>query len=117
MGGRGITGGYKDSQMSFEDLVRIEAIQNIGRRYREMREENARDSIGIGTRAENVKMKKRCACCKEWTLPAHTSYETCPVCGWIDDPAQNADPSLEEGKNPVCLNQAQMEWQARQAEN
>lgn len=113
MGGRGIAGGYKNSQTTFEDFARIEMLQDIQKRCREMRAENARNSAGIGAGNENMKMRKRCACCKEWTIPAYTSYETCPVCGWIDDPAQNADPYLAEGKNPMCLNQAQMEWKAR----
>lgn len=49
-----------------------------------------------------------CFCCAFCTLrnPAWSSYETCPVCLWIDDAEQNEDPGFVAGANPVCLAEA-----------
>lgn len=63
----------------------------------------------------NKALTKKCACCLHRSLPANTQYATCPICGWIDDPLQNANPDLVEGRNPISLREAQKRWQEQQA--
>ena len=49
---------------------------------------------------------KKCCCCGNYSLPADSIYEICPVCGWQDDDIQNDDPDFEGGANEMSLNQA-----------
>ncbi|WP_394697974.1 CPCC family cysteine-rich protein [uncultured Sphaerochaeta sp.] len=49
---------------------------------------------------------RACACCKHYSIPIDSEYEVCPVCGWIDDPYQNAHPNSTEGKNSISLDEA-----------
>ena len=49
-----------------------------------------------------------CVCCGAFTLPepAGISDAICPICGWQDDPVQNADPQESAGPNDRTLTQA-----------
>ncbi|QPV64389.1 hypothetical protein I7X12_07185 [Halosimplex litoreum] len=49
-----------------------------------------------------------CPCCGYRTLPPGRpgSYERCPVCDWLDDPIQFADPEFVSDTNHVSLAEA-----------
>jgi hypothetical protein len=49
-----------------------------------------------------------CPCCGNRTL--HWHGDVCDTCYWEDDPAQNADPDNDTGKNDVSLNAARTAW-------
>lgn len=70
---------------------------------------------GSGVAAHSNTLTKKCACCLHRSLPADILYAQCPVCGWIDDPLQNANPDLVEGRNPISLREAQKRWREQQA--
>jgi hypothetical protein len=50
--------------------------------------------------------KLPCACCGYVTLSLNEPLgeRLCPVCFWIDDPAQNNNPTYSAGRNAVSLN-------------
>lgn len=60
----------------------------------------------------NSKGLYTCPCCNFNTLPIQppNSFEICPVCFWEDDGLQYANKSMEEGANPVSLEQAQANY-------
>ncbi|MCQ2492015.1 MAG: hypothetical protein MJ087_03125 [Lachnospiraceae bacterium] len=43
----------------------------------------------------------KCACCSMAVIKEQ--HERCPLCGWVDDPAQRADRNLKNGKNEKSL--------------
>ncbi len=47
-----------------------------------------------------------CPCCERYSFTEAGCYEICYVCGWEDDPVQEAKPSLAGGANSVSLLQA-----------
>ncbi|WP_415379295.1 CPCC family cysteine-rich protein [Halosimplex sp. TS25] len=49
-----------------------------------------------------------CPCCGYQTLPPGRpgSYELCPVCDWVDDPAQFGDAEHVSDANNVALSDA-----------
>ncbi|MCA1443337.1 hypothetical protein I6F07_24575 [Ensifer sp. IC4062] len=47
-----------------------------------------------------------CPCCDSPSLAEAGAWEICGVCGWEDNPAQEADPDLAGGANKVSLLQA-----------
>ena len=47
-----------------------------------------------------------CPCCDSSSFGETGGYEICHVCGWEDDPAQEAKPDLVFGANTVSLIQA-----------
>ena len=51
-----------------------------------------------------------CPVCKQFKFPYYTSYETCPICGWIDDRIQEELPDSNYGTNKVSLNSAITAW-------
>ena len=55
---------------------------------------------------DESKQWKRCACCGKESLPIHSAFEICPVCGWEDDDIQNDEPDFAGGANEMSLNQA-----------
>lgn len=110
MGGRGINASDKKTQISIDYLIKMREIEDVYETYRLARKMQTMESIQKSNLRTNDTMKKQCSCCKEWSLLAYTCYTTCPVCGWIDDPMQNRDPYMSEGKNPTSLNEAQLIW-------
>ena len=67
------------------------------------------DAVSIGGAGGGVipvTRMKRCFCCGAQTIPSGTKYETCSICGWIDDPYQNKHPDSLNGKNPLTLDEA-----------
>lgn len=117
MGGRGIQVDNHNSQISLDQYLFSQEINTIRTLKESLRRENQEyNAQGInGRAAHNLKRSmKRCACCRRYSIPAFSQYETCPVCGWIDDPNQNCDPQLEEGANPYSLSEARKRWQEKQ---
>lgn len=95
--------------------ARIGEIRSAGDLLRARRQGMQGSEGGSGALMHgNVAAGKKCACCLQRSLPAGTKYATCPICGWIDDPLQNANPDLMEGRNPISLREARRRWQERQ---
>ena len=114
MGGRGVYVGGDNTQIKMEayvcqqevECVKIEWETEREKRREERGEKTQNGNGGVGGQT----MKKRCACCLQYTLPAYSEYEECPVCGWIDDPQQNRNITLAQGSNPTSLEEARQRW-------
>ncbi|MCH5252774.1 MAG: hypothetical protein J1F22_07350 [Lachnospiraceae bacterium] len=106
MGGRGKTLGNSYRQVKlheYEEHLKIEKIINESDKIR---------SKGFGGTGRNgVIPLKKCACCEEYTILVNQHHTECNVCGWIDDPLQNANPDSEGGMNPICLSEAKYNWE------
>lgn len=119
MGGRGISVHNSNGQIKLEQFLlrqRIEEIRAAHSRMQKESRESPDSAVGAGTGGQFATgriLLKRCACCRRFTLPAYTEYEVCSICGWIDDPQQNADITLEQGENPVCLKEAREAWRIK----
>ncbi len=104
MGGRGAESRFLGPEqcslkLEQEKVIRAKAqAQEIGENIGQTR-------LSIAFRA--------CICCKHYTIPVETEYETCSICGWIDDPFQNINPDSKEGMNPISLNEARKEYLKR----
>ena len=120
MGGRGKAPEDTNRQINLRHSLlqaRISEIRSAGELLRSRKRGMQGSEGGSGALAQGnapISLKK-CACCLHRSLPAGTQYTTCPICGWIDDPIQNANPDLEIGHNPISLREAQKRWQERQA--
>ena len=106
MGGRGIYAHDDNSQIEMGKYVQSLEISSINHLWNDFRATQCDVSEGIASQD----MRKRCACCMQYSLHAFTNYEQCPVCGWIDDPIQNSDVTSTSGKNPISLEQARKTW-------
>lgn len=104
MGGRGIYLSEDNTQIKMADYIQSVEINSVKEKWDNYRAANCE---GMGGNTGGQVLKKRCACCRQYTLPAFSEYEKCPVCDWIDDPAQNQDPSLQIGCNPTSLREAE----------
>ena len=51
-----------------------------------------------------------CPCCGAKVFSSRGEFEICEICGWEDDPVQEADPDYAGGANKKSLNQARTEW-------
>ncbi|HPM07536.1 MAG TPA: CPCC family cysteine-rich protein [Bacilli bacterium] len=47
-----------------------------------------------------------CSCCGEFTLGKGLDGEICPICGWVKDAPQEANPRLASGPNKKSLAEA-----------
>lgn len=107
MGGRGSHAYNTNTQIKISDYLNHQLISDIKQvwdNYRSLQ-------IGAeGSSTPNQSMRKRCACCLQYSLPAFSEYHQCPVCGWIDDPTQNKDRLSTIGRNPISLQEAQNRW-------
>lgn len=123
MGGRGIHVENHNSQINLEHYLFGQEIKEIHSRAEAFRKESSQiESIsglgaGSGTAHSLRSAMKRCACCRNYSVPAFSQYETCPICGWIDDPLQNRNPELETGANPLSLNEARLRWREKTEQN
>ncbi len=104
MGGRGRDSGLKARQLTidwYEKKLKVES---------KIEESIKQRKTMLGTEGSGgvapLTMYKKCACCGEYTIPVGTEYETCPICGWVDDPYQNSHPNSLEGENNMSLTQA-----------
>ncbi len=46
-----------------------------------------------------------CPVCGNHTFEEDDNFETCPMCGWVDDLVQRDNPDYEDGANDISLNQ------------
>ena len=122
MGGRGITVPNNNTQIGLDQYLLRQEIEQLHATWEAHRQENGEqentsDSMSAEGSSRNRprNLLKRCACCRQFTLPAYSEYEVCPICGWIDDPNQNHDPSLLHGANPMSLGEARIIWAEKRA--
>ena len=108
MGGRGRDSGIGARQITLEYVAEQNLIASIISTSADRRKKLLEGGSGGG--AESPILLKKCTCCREYTIPANSEYETCPICGWIDDKYQNANPSSLNGKNPLSLNDAREKY-------
>ena len=119
MGGRGIHVDNNNYQISLEHYMLGQEIKEIHSRVETLRRESDQiqassdQALGGGKVKNSQSAMKRCACCGSFSIPAFSWYETCPVCGWIDDPRQNQNPDLEAGANPISLKEAIAQWRGK----
>lgn len=114
MGGRGVFVSDDNSQIKMTEYLRSLEIKNIRENWDDYR---AKNYHGIGGAGGAQMMRKKCACCLQYTLLAFTEYEQCPVCGWIDDPEQNRNSTSRSGLNPISLQEARQKWVEQQAKD
>lgn len=117
MGSRGRSAEDTNRQITMDHLILQAEISNIrreGEQLRAHRKGLEGTEGGAGGVVYSNLLTKKCACCLHHSLPAHTEYNTCSICGWIDDPKQNANPDLTQGSNPISLREARKLWEARQ---
>jgi len=112
MGSRGQDSGNKPRQMSFEDAFERNVISSIMRDKDVKREQMSTGGVGRSSGVGSQVTKMKCACCGEYTIPVNSEYETCTVCGWIDDKFQNANPNSLIGRNPISLNEARAAYKS-----
>ena len=112
MGSRGRDSGVGNRQMTLKNAAEqnriAEIISNSAKKRKKLLEDDHGGAGGVGARVGKrlPKLLKKCACCGEYTIPANSEYEICPICGWVDDKYQNANPNSLSGKNPLSLNDA-----------
>lgn len=46
----------------------------------------------------------KCPVCNKTIFPHRGSFDICDICGWEDDPVQEAEPDFGCGANEMCLN-------------
>ena len=107
MGWRGIHALNNNKQVTLIQVLQQNEVKNIRETFQQIR----LSKVDSGSAPISKQpLLKRCACCKQYTLPAFSQYLTCKVCGWIDDPEQNSNPSSSIGRNPFTLKEAQELW-------
>ena len=47
-----------------------------------------------------------CPVCGQHSFDEDNDFEECPVCGWVNDGVQRADPDYRGGYNRISLNEA-----------
>jgi rubrerythrin len=114
MGGRGRDSGITVNQLTITEYEKRMAIKEAIQASTMQRESmNVKD--GSGGLSSPI-LYKKCACCGEYSILADSKYETCPICGWIDDPYQNQHPESLNGKNPISLLQAREKYMQKQGQ-
>lgn len=113
MGGRGIHALNSNKQLTLTQVLQQNEVKNIRENFQQIRLSKV---DGGSAPISKQPLLKRCACCKQYTLPAFSQYLTCKVCGWIDDPEQNSNPSSSIGRNPFTLKAAQELWKNKGTE-
>ena len=103
MGGRGRSSGVDQKQIGMDMVLLTLDVERIKKEAAAIRA--SMDSFGGSGGAPTTKMKQ-CFCCEEYSIPAGTEYEICPICGWVDDKFQNKNPNSIEGRNAISLNEA-----------
>lgn len=118
MGGRGKRSEDANDQVSIKRCVARTAIEDIRNESMQQRiKKKGMKGMEVGSGAvseQNHIAKKECACCFHRSLPAYSEYVTCPICEWIDDPIQNANPDLAPRSNLISLREARKKWKMQQ---
>lgn len=108
MGGRGTDSGVTN-QMTLAKQIQIQRMAIIIEESENLRSQV--EVIGTGDAGiASSNAYKKCACCEQYTLPAFSEYEECPICGWVDDKFQNENPDSLNGRNAITLNQAKINF-------
>lgn len=116
MGGRGAFAGGGNRQMDMSTYLRRQEIAQILRQHdhrTKIISENTSAYGQSGGVTGSQRKWKQCQCCFHYSLPVFSDYEKCPICGWIDDPEQNADWNLTNKSNEMSLKEARYMWQQR----
>jgi len=109
MGGRGRSSGLNTHrQRTLEDIQRQQMVSDIINDRTQKRASINGEGDGGSSSAQ---LFKKCACCREYTITVGTEYETCIICGWIDDPIQNKNSDSIYGKNSLSLVEARIIYQ------
>ena len=53
-----------------------------------------------------------CPLCGQHHFEENDDFEECPVCGWVNDGVQRADPDYRGGYNRISLNEAKKKFAA-----
>ena len=53
-----------------------------------------------------------CPLCGQHHFEENDDFEECPVCGWVNDGVQRADPNYRGGDNRISLNEAKKKFAA-----
>ena len=53
-----------------------------------------------------------CPVCGQYDFGEDGDFEECPVCGWVNDGVQRANPDYSGGYNRISLNDARKKWKA-----
>jgi rRNA maturation protein Nop10 len=109
MGGRGRDSGLGFRQVSIADAIKQRIIGDILNE----KAKGLKASSGNSEGSDPTILLRKCACCGAYTIPINTCYESCPECGWIDDPFQNLHPDSLDGANKKTLKQARHEYEQR----
>lgn len=104
MGGRGVYARINANQLSFKTLADKEKAQKIIEESEEIRKNLGDSHLRRESKVQHA--YRKCACCGEYVIPLGIDYQTCIICGWIDDDYQNRNPDATEGKNTISLNEA-----------
>ena len=57
--------------------------------------------------------RHKCPVCGKHEFDDYCSFDDCPICGWIDDAAQEANPDWTGCANPLSLNEAKAEYEKK----
>jgi Cysteine-rich CPCC len=52
-----------------------------------------------------------CPCCDSLSFSEAGGYEICDICGWEDDPVQEANPMMAGGANKLSLELARQNYE------
>lgn len=63
---------------------------------------------------EYSETRHKCPVCGKHEFSCISSFEVCPVCGWMDDEYQVAYPDNDGGANNISLNEAKRHWNENQ---
>jgi rubrerythrin len=105
MGGRGRPSPINTRQQTLNDYLHKEKVKEIIKKSSEARLIN-NEINQKNEQTSQLTLYKKCACCNNLIIPVNTEFEVCPICGWIDDPFQNANPDNPNGKNGISLIEA-----------
>jgi len=53
-----------------------------------------------------------CPVCGKYEFPYDGSFDTCEVCGWVDDPIQLENPDEDKCANRESLNEYREKWKS-----
>lgn len=116
MGGRGAFAGGGNRQLHMSTYLRRQEITQILQQHNhheKIKSESADVCGQSGDATGSQRIGKQCQCCFYNSLPMYSDYEKCPICGWIDDPEQNADWNLTNKSNKMSLQEARRIWHQR----
>lgn len=57
-----------------------------------------------------ISYPKKCSCCRMGDITE--IYQTCPICGWVEDPEQNENPQMKNGRNAKSFEEYYKEFAA-----